>query len=573
MKIEKSNIEKIKKSFASMQSREDLLLLLNEVKPLIYGNNTQSFELKQLTWYANSSINKKRYKEFNIQKKCGSLRTINAPVAGLKAIQKTLNIILQCVFEPHFSSYGFVNDKSIVDNGKLHIGAKYVFNTDIKDFFTSITQARFWKCLQLKPFLLTDLNESLNSESINLLNTGVRIFRTEFNENVRYKIINGNLGILNDGEGEYEKFKNRIAEKLNLQFVDLTGLKNIEIIKATIINDSNSRMIMDEALKYIATDENAVKLTSLISSRKQIANLIANLCFTELSIKQNDENGVEQNIAKNVLPQGAPTSPIISNIVCQKLDHRLTGLARRFGLKYSRYADDITFSSMHNVYQIGSEFNIELRRIIIDQGFQLNEKKTRLQKEGYRKEVTGLLVNEKVNVQKKYIKQIRMWLYYWENYGYERAYGFFIKQYIKDKNGVMKGKPNMANVIGGKLDYLKMVKGADNDLYIKLKNRFDILAKKKSKTSILLDIWEFKGIDLAMEKLYGKLNDDDAETISNSIKKSNELQEDEFEFHGITIDDINNIEEFNHGITTEDLENLPRNIDDIKNNPDWEISF
>jgi hypothetical protein len=571
MKLEKSNIEQIKISFANMQSREDLLILLNEVKPVVYGENTKPFELKQLTWYANSVVNKKRYKEFNIQKKSGSLRTINAPVAGLKAIQRTLNIILQCVFEPHDSSYGFINDRSIVDNGRFHVGAKYIFNTDIQDFFTSISQARLYKCLQLKPFLLTDLNESLNSENIIFLNTGVRIFTTEFNENVRYKIINGNLGILNDSAGEYENFKNRIAKKLNLEFVDLTGLKNIEIIKASINNDHNSKIIKEEAMKYIATDENSVKLSSLISSRKQIANLISNLCCTELTTKHKDKNGVELNITKKFLPQGAPTSPIISNIVCQKLDHRLTGLAKRFGLKYTRYADDITFSSMHNVYQIGSEFNIELRRIITDQGFQLNENKTRLQKEGYRKEVTGLLVNERVNVQKRYIKQIRMWLYYWENYGYERAYNFFIKQYVKDKKGLIKGKPNMANVIGGKLDYLKMVKGPDNELYIKLKNRFDILAKKKSKISSLLDIWEFKGIDLAMEKLYGKLKEDEAKAMSNPLKKSNESHEEEFEFHGITMDDINNIEYFDNGITTEDLEDLPKNIDDIKDNPDWEI--
>jgi hypothetical protein len=169
---------------------------------------------------------------------------------------------------------------------------------------------------------------------------------------------------------------------------------------------------------------------------------------------------------------------VITNIVCQKLYYLLTGVAKRFGLKYSRYADDITFSSMHNVYHPESQFLKELHRIIAEQNFHIKESKTRLQKDGYRKEVTGLLVNEKANVQQRYIKQLRMWLYYWENYGYEKAYNFFIKQYVKDKKGVIKGKPNMANVIGGKLDYLKMVKGPDNELYIKLKNRFDILANQ-----------------------------------------------------------------------------------------------
>lgn len=52
----------------------------------------------------------------------------------------------------------------------------------------------------------------------------------------------------------------------------------------------------------------------------------------------------------SVLPQGAPTSPILTNAICEKLDIRLSGVAKRFGLNYTRYADDITFSSMHNTY-------------------------------------------------------------------------------------------------------------------------------------------------------------------------------------------------------------------------------
>jgi hypothetical protein len=92
-------------------------------------------------------------------------------------------------------------------------------------------------------------------------------------------------------------------------------------------------------------------------------------------------------------------------------------------------------------------------------------------------------VNEKANVQQRYIKQLRMWLYYWERYGYERASGFFLQQYIADKGHVKNGKPDMANVISGKLDYLKMVKGADNQLYQKLKARFENLTGKVASVS------------------------------------------------------------------------------------------
>jgi retron-type reverse transcriptase len=231
-----------------------------------------------------------------------------------------------------------------------------------------------------------------------------------------------------------------------------------------------------------------------------------------MEVERMNPDGEWEKVKRNVLPQGAPTSPVITNIVCQRLDFLLTGVAKRFGLKYSRYADDLTFSSMHNVYQPGSEFLNELHRIIAEQGFHIKESKTRLQKDGHRKEVTGLLVNEKANVQQRYIKQLRMSLYYWERYGYERASGFFLQQYIADKGHVKKDKPDMVNVISGKLDYLKMVKGAECQLYLKMKKRFDILKGNNKQSperqvhiTKVIDILFEKGLDEAMN--YFKPND------------------------------------------------------------------
>src|SRR5205085_7019565 len=119
-------------------------------------------------------------------------------------------------------------------------------------------------------------------------------------------------------------------------------------------------------------------------SRKNLANIIASLCCTEMEVDRKNEAGEWERVKRNVLPQGAPTSPVITNIVCQRLDYLLSGVARRFGLKYSRYADDITFSSMHNIYQPESDFIVELHRIITDQNFRIKESKTRLQRDGYR---------------------------------------------------------------------------------------------------------------------------------------------------------------------------------------------
>jgi RNA-directed DNA polymerase len=375
MKPQQPHIEQIRDAFSKLQTREDLLLLLNEVKPLIYGEKAVPFQIKQLTWYANPNLGGKRYAEFKIRKKSGGERSIHAPVKGLKAIQRTLAFILQCVFEPHKAATGFVRDKSIVDNALPHVGKHYVYNIDLKDFFPTIEQARVWKCLQLKPF---------------------------------------NLG------GE----------------------------------------------------------------RIKLASVIAGLCCTEMEVERQNGNGEWEKVKRNVLPQGAPTSPVITNLVCQRLDHLLSGVAKRFGLTYSRYADDLTFSSMHNVYQAEGDFLPELKRIITEQGFYIKESKTRLQKDGYRKEVTGLLVNEKPNVPKRYIKQLRMWLYYWERYGYEKASALFSRQYQDDKGHVKKGAPAMENVIGGKLEYLKMVIGSKSNLLNRLNDRFALLTMSLGAKSV-----------------------------------------------------------------------------------------
>lgn len=183
----------------------------------------------------------------------------------------------------------------------------------------------------------------------------------------------------------------------------------------------------------------------------------------------------EKGEGYNALPQGAPTSPILSNMICEQMDRRLSGLAKRFGLHYSRYADDMTFSSMHNVYADGSEFLEELKRIVTEQGFSFNDKKTRLQKRGSCQEVTGLKVGVKTNVSRKYIKELRSVLHVWEKFSYADAYAWFYSRYKGDKGHSKKGEPVLENVIEGKLNYLKMVKGGCDSTYKSLRNRFDVL--------------------------------------------------------------------------------------------------
>ena len=506
MKQEQAHIDQIRTAFEKMQSREDLLHLLNEVKPLIYGEKAVPFELKQLTWYANPKLGGKRYTEFKIKKKSGAQRSIHSPVKGLKAIQKTLAYILHCVYEPHKAAMGFVRERSIVDNAKIHVGNRYVYNIDLKDFFPSIDQSRVWKCLQLKPI---DLKDKVNYTFPNNIKDEKIIESLEFVDNFE--------------QTSYAIFTDKTKALVSIK----KGFKEINGEFHSIFDNDDTHQILPgwglteiNGKPWIVDENDILGSLSYNLSRAGIADLIGKICCTELEVERKNQNGEWVKVLRNVIPQGAPTSPIISNIICQRLDYLLTGVAKKFGLKYSRYADDITFSSMHNVYQTEGEFLKELQRIIAEQGFHIKETKTRLQKDGYRKEVTGLLVNEKVNVQKRYIKQLRMWLYFWESYGYERASGFFLQQYIVEKGHIKNGKPDMTNVIAGKLDYLKMVKGADNELYLKLMNRFDKLIGTNTKSKniseaeivskidtnlvrISLEVYQYPEVN---KKLYSSIN-------------------------------------------------------------------
>lgn len=358
MEVTSENKKHIREAFNGMANKEDFLTLINYTKNLIYGKSNFQLQLRQLNYYSNPKKALNSYKRFIIKKKSGADRIINTPVPGLKSIQKCLNLIFQTVYEVSQSANGFVPGRSILNNAQKHVSSNYVYNIDIKDFFSAIDQARIWARFKLKPF-------------------------------------------------------------------NLTGERQI------------------------------------------IGNMISSLCCTQLLVERINPSSEWISVEKNVLPQGAPTSPVISNIICGQLDFYLTALAKRFNIKYSRYADDITFSSMHNVYQENSKFILEVKRIINSQSFHINESKTRLQKQGYRQEVTGLVVNEKLNIKKKYIKEIRTSLYTWENYGYIRA-----SQYnLTNKIGIN----NLEKILDGKLNFIKDIKGINNSTVKPLIHRLTIL--------------------------------------------------------------------------------------------------
>ncbi|MEK4219875.1 MULTISPECIES: retron Ec67 family RNA-directed DNA polymerase/endonuclease [unclassified Bacillus (in: firmicutes)] len=108
------------------------------------------------------------------------------------------------------------------------------------------------------------------------------------------------------------------------------------------------------------------------------------------------------------LPQGAPTSPIISNLISEILDRRIMKIAKKYKLYYTRYADDLTFSTNDkNFLNLQTEFYEEISEEITNSGFKINDKKNRLQFRDSRQVVTGLVVNKKINVNRIYYKETR----------------------------------------------------------------------------------------------------------------------------------------------------------------------
>jgi len=120
---------------------------------------------------------------------------------------------------------------------------------------------------------------------------------------------------------------------------------------------------------------------------------------------------------KRYLPQGSPASPMITNLICRKLDKRMSGIASSLDFTYTRYADDMTFSS--NDYMKINKMMYWVKGIVKEEGFILHPKKTKIMKKGSCHEVTGVVVNEKLSVNRKELKKFRALLYQIEQSGLE----------------------------------------------------------------------------------------------------------------------------------------------------------
>ena len=150
---------------------------------------------------------------------------------------------------------------------------------------------------------------------------------------------------------------------------------------------------------------------------EEVATVLALIC-SEPDITETELDGTRYFVARGPrrLPQGAPTSPAITNVLCRRLDRRIAGWARKHGFSYTRYADDLTVSSKDASAPVGKMLAF-LRRVTAAEGFEVHPDKVRVVRRGRRQEVTGVVVNERPGVPRDELRKFRALLHHIEKDG------------------------------------------------------------------------------------------------------------------------------------------------------------
>lgn len=189
-------------------------------------------------------------------------------------------------------------------------------------------------------------------------------------------------------------------------------------------------------------------------------------------------------VTNNRLPQGAPTSPILANMISFSLDIELHNYAKKNNMRYTRFADDISLSSFTQPICLFKERELKTKKlkvedlseefvsIISGNGFTLNEDKLWFSDKTLRREVTGLIVNEFPNIPRKYIRNIRAILYKIEKFGYDTTQAEFETKFSN-------GKKTLQQVLRGKIEWVAQVKGRSDPVFRKLADNYNTLFSKK----------------------------------------------------------------------------------------------
>ena len=154
---------------------------------------------------------------------------------------------------------------------------------------------------------------------------------------------------------------------------------------------------------------------------------------------------------KDALPQGAPSSPAITNIILYEFDEQVGQWCQDRGIAYTRYCDDMTFSGDFDPAEVIRFVRLELKKL----GFLLNEQKNRIQRPGQQQSVTGIVVNEKLSIPSDYRRKLRQELYYCRKFG--------IQEHLQ-KTGLEIPEDIYRMQLLGKVNYVLQLHPDDQDM-------------------------------------------------------------------------------------------------------------
>ena len=194
------------------------------------------------------------------------------------------------------------------------------------------------------------------------------------------------------------------------------GFEKNKSIKTNALNHISKKHILKIDLEDFFPTINFRRVYGILKSEpfcfnKEVATFLAHICIYQ--------NSVENTFDQGLLPQGAPTSPLIANLACRRLDNKLIQLSKKYKCNYTRYADDIYISTNLSKFPEEIFSNNKLSEEIIDiiekeNGFKINNDKVKLLEKHQRQIVTGLVTNKKLNLRRNFIKNTRAMLYQWE---------------------------------------------------------------------------------------------------------------------------------------------------------------
>lgn len=371
-----SAAEKILKYTVNLKSKKlPVIFSLNHLSRI---TNIDYYILRRIV---NRDLERRHYKLFSIKKRSKGLRYIHAVNGKLFYLQKFINSEILQKIEPHHSSFAFHPKGGIKACASLHCGSRWLFQFDLKDFFFSISERRVYKV-----FLDLGYKSLLAFELARLCTTLYlpRIKKKYLKRNFRYKAAE-DMEYLDEYIVEEREESCQTKSKNELEM-----LNNSECAK-------DEELIDNETFLGYSDDD-------------------------EITVEDKKFPYFNQRFM-GVLPQGAPSSPMLSNLVAYKLDEELFSFAQRNGFVYTRYADDITFSTSRSINRNSiAHLKWKIISLIRKNGFKENNRKIRIAGPGSKKIVLGLLVDGGVpRISRELYKRIDSNLYSIRKFGLEKA--------------------------------------------------------------------------------------------------------------------------------------------------------